>query len=272
MTLDLLIKFINQYGWPGIVALIVIMAIYWFVSKKEKKSLSAIEQGFTNMSDAMTKQNEKLINAITASNEHTQERLFTLINKTIADKEETHKYSLSRRAQISEEVDDILFDILSMSHAQRVIMIEFHNSKENLDGLAFMWYDVQHEKQMKGIDSISSKARNLQATNLRPIIKRVNSSKSHIIRLDEKAIENIYSESTVLYSDLKEKEIDVSNIIYAGIYNNDTNNMTGLVAIEYQKGYAYHDDFIDDFTLKEQCTLIENLYTQAARDVNNYKK
>lgn len=275
MALDSLFKLFEQYGWPGMIAVIIILVIYGLITRKEKKSLSVIEKGFTNITDAMAKQNDNLINAITISNEKTQERLFSLVNKTITDnetiKEQRHKYSLSKREEVSEQVDEILFDILNMSHAQRVIMIEFHNSKENLDGLGFLWYDVQHEKQQKGIDSISTKVRNLQATNLRPIVKRVNNSKSHIIRLSAKDIEDIYSESTVLYSYLKEKDINVSNVIYAGVYNNETNSMIGLIAIEYQNEFPYHDDFIDDFTLKEKCTLIEHLYNQATTDINNFK-
>ena len=146
----------------------------------------------------------------------------------------------------------------------KLVLIEFHNSKENLDGLSFLWYDIQHEKQQKGIESISAKVRNLQTTNLRPIIRRVNNEKTHIINLGVEDIENIYNESTVLYDYLMKQ--DLEHIMYIGIYNTTTNELIGIIAIEWHKGYPYHDDVIDYFVLKEKAGMIEHLYNQARID------
>ena len=161
----------------------------------------------------------------------------------------------------------MLFDILLWSNAQRASIIEFHNSKENLDGLSFLWYDIQHEKQQKGIDTLSSKAKNLQATNLRPVIKRINNEKTHIIHLGPEDIENIYNESTVFYQYMK--EIKASHLVYCGIYNNDTNELRAMLCLEYQEGYPYHEDLIDYFILKEKAGLIEHFYNKARIDLAN---
>ena len=272
MSLESLIKLFEQYGWPGVLAIVAILIVYYFITKKDKKSLDTINKGFTGLADTMAKQNEHLIDAITQSNTQTQERLFDLVNKSIENKEQqkqkTHKKSLDTRTEISEPVDDILFDILLQTNAQRVVMIEFHNSKENLDGLSFLWYDIQHEKQQKGIQTLSSKAKNLQATNLRPIIKRINQSKTHIIHLDANDIEEIYNESTVFYSYMK--EINASHVIYCGIYNTETNELIGMIAIEFQEGYPYHEDLIDYFILKEKAGMIEHLYNSARRVIKEY--
>lgn len=265
MSLDSLIKLFENYGWPGIVAIILILVLYYFISKKDKKSLSVINSGFASLTNTITEQNSTLINAITTSNENTQNRLFDLITKSFDDKEMTkkriHHESMGKRNEIGEYIDNILFDILQKVNAQRVTLLEFHNSKENLDGLSFLWYDIQHEKQQRGIQSISAKARNLQATNLRPIIRRVNNDKKHIITLHAEDIENIYNESTVLYSYFK--EINVEHIIYIGVYNIETNELLGMIAIEWQTGHPYHDDLIDYFELKEKAGKIEHLYNQA---------
>lgn len=272
MSLESLIKLFEQYGWPGILAIVAILIIYYFVSKKDKKSLDTINKGFTGLADTMAKQNAHLINAITESNTKTQERLFDLVNKSIDNKEEqkqkNHKKSLDTREKMSEAVDDILFDILLQTNSQRVIMIEFHNSKENLDGLSFLWYDIQHEKQQRGIEALSAKAKNLQATNLRPIIKRVNKAHNHIIHLNPEDIENIYNESTVFYSYMK--EINVEHIIYCGIYNTDTSELIGIIGIEYQSGHPYHDDLVDYFILKEKAGMIEHLYNSARKSIQEY--
>jgi hypothetical protein len=274
MSIESLIKLFEQYGWPGVVAIIAILVVYYFVSKKDKNSLDTIKTGFSSLTTTITHQNETLIDAITSSNEKTQERLFTLISKSLDEndnkKKQYHKASLSKRVEVSELVDDVLFEILQMTNSQRVVLIEFHNSKENLDGLSYLWYDIQHEKQARGIESISAKCRNLQATNLRPIIKRVNNSKNHIAILDEHDIEDIYNESTVLYSHFK--EINTTHLIYMGLYNDVTNELIGIVAIEWQSSFPYHDDLIDLFALKEKAGLIEHYYNQARHDMEELRQ
>ena len=269
-----ILKIFSEYGWPGIIAIIVVLVIYYLVSRKEKKSIDSMNSGFTSLTNTITSQNEYLVKAITTSNEKTQDRLFNLINKTIASQDEIkagiHNYSIGKRLTVSEEVDEVLFELLNMTHAQRTVLIEFHNSKENLDGLAFLWYDIQHEKQQKGIDSISAKARNLAATNIRPIIKKVNNSKTHIVYLNPEDIEELYNESTVLYSYFK--EINVNHAIYCGIYNYDTNELRGLVAIEFQEGHPYIEELVNEFDIKEKCSVIEHLYNQARREIDDHSQ
>lgn len=269
MSLESLIKLFEDYGWPGVIAIVVILVLYYFISKKDKKSLSTINDGFTSLTKTITTQNDKLVDAITESNERTQSRLFELVSKSIDEKEQlkerAHRKSMSKRSEISEYIDDVLFEILQTVAAQRVILVEFHNSKENLDGLSFLWYDVQHEKQQKGISTISAKARNMQATNLRPIIRRVNNDKAHIAVFDEAGIEEIYNESTVLYNYLK--ELNCNHLIYIGVYNTETNDLRALIGIEWQEGHPYHEDLVDYYLLKEKAGMIEHLYNQARIDL-----
>ena len=56
---------------------------------------------------------------------------------------------------------------------------------------------------------------------------------------------------------------------YIGIYNTTTNELIGIIAIEWHKGYPYHDDVIDYFVLKEKAGMIEHLYNQARIDLAN---
>lgn len=274
MSIDTIISIFEQYGWPGLMTITYILFIYFLISKKDKKSNDAINAGFNSLANTITKQNEVLIEKMTESNVTTQQQLFNLVNKAIDDKdnnkEEDHKKSIEKRIEIGEKVDEMLFDILLWSNAQRAVIIEFHNSKENLDGLSFIWYDIQHEKQQKGIETLSAKTRNLQATNIRPIIKRVNSSLTHIVHLDPKDIEDIYNESTVFYQNMK--EIHAAHLIYCGIYNTDTSELIGLLGLEFQEGYPFHDDRIDYYILKEKVGVIEYIYNNARKELTNEHK
>ncbi len=261
MSIESLIKMFETYGWPGMVAVIVILIVYYFVAKKDKKTVDTINAGFVGLSTTMSQQNNTLINAITTSNENTQKQLFDLVTKAIDNKafndEQKHKESLARRSKISETINDILFDLLQESHAQRTFIIEFHNSKCNLDGLAFLWYDMQYERQQRGITPISTQMKSMQLVNIQPIIKRINTADNHIVKLSSDDIENIYNESSVLYSQFE--KTGTNTIIYSGIYNTN-NELIGFIGIEYLKGYPYDDKFINPFVLKEKTTIIESLY------------
>ena len=258
--LNNILEFFNNYGWPGIVAIVLILVIYWLITQKDKSTKETITTGFDKLATSISNQNEHLIDSITRSNEKTQAELFNLVKTTLTERDSAiksnHDKSLDRRFMISEEIGNILWDTMNLYNCQRAIVIEFHNSKENLNGLSFLWYDVQYEKQQRDVTSISNKARNLQASNVVPIINRVNSTPGNIIVLNSNDIEKIYDESTVLYSQFKEHNVE--HIIYSGIYSSD-NKLIGLIALEYQKNHPYHEDIINLLDIKERTAKIAQL-------------
>ena len=258
--LNNILEFLNKYGWPGIVAIVLILVIYWLITKKDKSTKATIINGFDKLATSISNQNENLIDCITRSNEKTQAELFNLVKTTLSERDNTIKYnherSLDRRFIISEEIGNILWDTMNLYNCQRAIVIELHNSKENLNGLSFLWYDVQYEKQQRDVLSLSSKARNLQASNIMPIINRVNNTPGNIIILNSDDIEKIYNESTVLYSQFK--EVNIEHIIFSGIYSSD-NKLIGLVALEFQKNHPYYEDIINLLDIKERTAKISQL-------------
>ena len=258
--LNNILEFFNNYGWPGIVAIVLIIVIYWLITQKDKSTKDTITTGFDKLATSISNQNEHLIDSITRSNEKTQVELFNLVKTTLSERDSViksnHDKSLDRRFMISEEIGNILWDTMNLYNCQRAIVIEFHNSKENLNGLSFLWYDVQYEKQQRDVISISNKARNLQASNIVPIINKINSTPGNIIVLNSDDIEKIYDESTVLYSQYK--ELNVEHIIYSGIYSSN-NKLIGLIALEYQKNHPYHEDIINLLDIKERTAKIAQL-------------
>ena len=258
--LNNILEFFNNYGWPGIVAIVLIIVIYWLITQKDKSTKDTITTSFDKLATSISNQNEHLIDSITRSNEKTQVELFNLVKTTLSERDSAiksnHDKSLDRRFMISEEISNILWDTMNLYNCQRAIVIEFHNSKENLNGLSFLWYDVQYEKQQRDVISISNKARNLQASNIVPIINKVNNTPGNIIVLNSDDIEKIYGESTVLYSQFK--ELNVEHIIYSGIYSSD-NKLIGLIALEYQKNHPYHEDIINLLDIKERTAKIAQL-------------
>lgn len=258
--LNNILEFFNNYGWPGIVAIVLIIVIYWLITQKDKSTKDTITTSFDKLATSISNQNEHLIDSITRSNEKTQVELFNLVKTTLSERDSAiksnHDKSLDRRFMISEEIGNILWDTMNLYNCQRAIVIEFHNSKENLNGLSFLWYDVQYEKQQRDVISISNKARNLQASNIVPIINKVNNTPGNIVILNSDEIEKLYNESTVLYSQFK--ELNVEHVIYSGIYSSD-NKLIGLIALEYQKNHPYHEDIINLLDIKERTAKIAQL-------------
>lgn len=275
MSIDVFINLFDKYGWSGVIAIVVLILGYYFVSRSNKATTTNINNGFDRLTENMVEQNKALIEAVTKSNEKTQDNLMKLVCKSMdkqmtefeQNKADLHDKSLKKREELGKKVDKIIFDILKSTKAQRVAVLEMHNSKANLDGLAFLWYDVQYEKQQRGISTLSEKAKNLQAINLRPVITRINEAKNHIVTFNAEDIEAIYDESTVLYAHLK--ELNVTNLVYSGIYNTDTNELIGLISIEYQEGNLYLDEFIDLFELREATGIIEHLYNDARKELED---
>lgn len=275
--LDNIFQFFNSYGWPGVISVVLVLVIYWFITKKDKSTKDTIINGFDKLATSISDQNEHLINSIACSNEKTQAELFNLIKTTLSDRDNNiksyHDESLNRRFIVSEEINNILWETMNLYNCQRVLVIEFHNSKENLNGLSFLWYDVQYEKHQRNVHSISNKIRNLQASNIVPIINKVNDAPGNIIVLNQDEIEELYNESTVLYSQYK--ELNIEHIIYSGIYSPD-NKLIGLVALEYQKNYPYHEDLINLLDIKEKTAKIAQLLqfskTNTFADVDNVQQ
>ena len=74
--------------------------------------------------------------------------------------------------------------------------------------------------------------------------------------MEEESFEKLYNESTVLYSQFK--ELNVEHIIYSGIYSSD-NKLIGLIALEYQKNHPYHEDIVNLLDIKGRTAKIAQL-------------
>lgn len=260
MDFDTLTSVFNTYGWPGIIAILVIIGLVFFINKKDKETEKQIARSFDKMTDTITKQNDNLVAAICESNQQTQQNLFNIISKQLTEHEikasEIHDKSIEHRLEISEKITKILWDLMNIYHAQRTLVMEFHNSKENLTGLSFVWYDVQYERQQKDMNCISPKSKNLQVSNILPVVNKVNSSPGNIVLYRKEDIEELYNESPVLYSQLK--DIKAENLIYCGMYN-DSNKMIGMVVLEYSEGHVFHEDLINYYDIKSKAAMISQM-------------
>lgn len=248
---DTIIAIFQNYGWPGLIAIIFIIILTYFLNNNQKKSDKKMSEGFEKLSDSMISQNNKLIDAITTSitesNKSTQDQLFNIINRSIKYeneiKKEEHDDKFNYRINISNNITNILKEITNTCHSSRTLILEFHNSNENLAGIPFAKYDVTFEWLSRNVSTISSKCKDMQVQVLSPILPMIKSAKNNIIHYDANDISHtIYNKSSVLYSQLT--ELNVTDVIYSGIYNNN-NILVGVISVEFTKTHPYVEQNVD---------------------------
>lgn len=226
----------EQYGWPGILAIGVLLALWFILQKMLKKSsednIKVLTEGLKNIAANINSQNEYLVQTITEQSTKQQEKVFELLSQSLSahdkEKETKHIESVERRIQISDSIMNKLYEILHYHKAQRAVVIEFHNSKENLNGLSFVWYDVQYEAHQRKIIPIGTSCKDMQLSKLYRIIDDIYKECDGTVIYSKEMMESegIYN---LLYNDV---EKSINGLVYQGIYNNN-NNLIGLVCLEY---------------------------------------
>lgn len=235
-----LIQILTTYGWPGLIGFLVISSIIWYMNKKDKKTSATINNGFDKLAASMAEQNKMLIGALSEQGKETQTQLIGIIKDGLSnyheDAKQTHSDSINRRMNVSETINTKVRDILNVYNAKRAIVIEFHNSKENLAGLSFAWYDVQYEQIQRGVSPICSRCKDMQFSNIIPVVEDVIASKNGIIVYNKEDIEKLYDRSSVLYSQIS-TILEATQLIIAGLYKD--NSLIGLIVIEYSNDFTY---------------------------------
>lgn len=253
-------KVIEECGIAGIIMIAVAGLLYFLINRSDKRQEKNLETMSENLATSIASQNKTLIDTLSISNNKMQDNLLQMLTNTLVnrdyEKRETHEMSMKHRLDISEKMQNKLYDILNMYHCNRTGVLEFHNSKENLNGLSFLWYDLQYEQKRRNVSSISTLCKDMQISNLVPVISKViNHEGTYIYRIED--LTELEKSSPVLYDQL-EKDLDVTNIIYAGLYNED-NAIIGLLFLEYTDQCPLIESIIDIHDIKERATAISEL-------------
>jgi len=236
----------DSYGIIGIIAILIVTFVIYFISNKIKKSnketVTTISSGFEHMAQTLEKQNDKLLDAIISQNTGSQvlneKILETIITKALKDKDiediEAHDENMQRRLQISEDIQQSIHDLLYKYNCDRVFILEFHNNKQNLSGLSFMWYDMQYEQVARGVNSLETLYRDQEASHLIPVITDINDNNGYKIYSVED-LEELQRTTPTLYRKLRiDRELEEA--IMVGLYNKK-NILIGILILEYETGF-----------------------------------
>ena len=167
-----------QYGWAGINAVIVILVLYYggryAIKKMSKNMTTGLEEVGKNLTSEISNQNKELVNTIVNQQNLMLEHIIT----SKKDAEKNHTEMLGERMALTEEIKDSLKDIGHIHGAQRVFVVEFHNSNQNLSGTPFAKWSCTYEWCDKNIASVQFAVKDLQFSALSGAVNKLYNSQA----------------------------------------------------------------------------------------------
>lgn len=256
------------YGVTGLIVLIALTIGYFALKKVFEKSknstTTAIENSFTKMSESLSEtikeQNDKILDAFIIQSNKNNETMHEVLLKALSDKSTndniTHAQSINRRIKISSKVQQKVNNLFYSFNCDRAFILEFHNNKQNLTGLSFVWYDMVYEAVAKGFYTLQNSYKDQEISQLIPVIDAVNDGGGYAHFLLED-LENLKYESTALYNRLR-VERQLTEALLLGLYDS-TNSMIGLLILEYEDGFLPVEKAVDYDDLLSEANAIATL-------------
>lgn len=263
--MESLFNLIQEYGWSTILIFFLIGIIFIGV----KYSIKKIENDVENVSDKIalklsensSEQNKILIGAINKQHEKyvniMNEQNSKMFNIIIAAKEkelDIHTNKLHDRIILTEDINAKLREIGYKYKADRVSILEFHNTSQNLVGVPFAKYSCNFEWINKGSISLQAKCQSLPFSMISCIVKDIFESGGCYKQYKDINVFN--DKSSGLFTVLK--EVHCKSLIYNAIYD-DKNNIIGLLALEYHNQFDENIDMDDLRIDAENITVLLNL-------------
>ena len=251
----------QQYGWPGLIAVIIVTAIIIFL-KYYKKNEKATQESITSMgvtlgdvlSKKLAEQNENIVDMISQQNttlvSTLQETNEKLIEHILNNRDKKHAESLEYRRDISGQMIEIMKELRAETKATRVAILEFHNTNINLSGLGFLSYDMKYERQELGVPTINHLINNREISQLNWVFNNIMNTEDKDKRVfilnlfNDEEKQTLYNEAPVLYDDLVNK-LNVLQVSFVGLYDYNTLKMLGILLIEYNHNHIEQVKYIN---------------------------
>lgn len=189
---------------------------------------------------SMTQQNKELVNLIRQQSEVGQNQI------------KNHKIMLNERMKVTSKINDKVRNLMNLTNCDRVMILEFHNTNENLNGIPFAKYSCTHEYFRRGISQLANKCVNMQFYSISSVIMDMLNKETEQIYYED--IETIAEVNPTLYSLLV--ECKAKSILYTGIYDNK-NCLIGLISLEYHE--RMDENLIDFEEIRTQADIISSM-------------
>ena len=255
--MDVVFDFLDKYGWGGIIMLAVGLILFciekWITNKLTNDVTTGLETVGKQLTDQISQQNDQLLNVIVTQQDKI---LDSILNRKTID-EQKHNDMLFDKIKIAEEINVALKEIMLYHNAQRVYIIEFHNSNSNLSGVPFAKYSCTYEWHDKGVYSLSGKCNSLPFSQIAKITADVLNSENQMIIYTD--MEKFADENISLWTILTVAHSKTKSIVYIAMY--DKNNiLIGMLCLEYYKDHNFTEEEKNQLGVETaQLTSIINL-------------
>ena len=187
------INIFEQYGWAGINAIIICVVLFYggkYVIKKLTANMkTGLEDVGEKLTDKIAEQNDKLADQLSNQNDtlvktiiDQQDKLLGHLLDKKQNEQKNHNEMLGERMALTEEIRSGLKDIGHIHGAQRVFIVEFHNSNQNLSGTPFAKWSCTYEWCEKNVSSVQFAVKDLPFSGLSGAINKLyNSHEQHLI-------------------------------------------------------------------------------------------
>jgi hypothetical protein len=143
------------------------------LNKHSKKMTGDLNALGVNLSNALQKQNDGLINKLSETQDKLLESQLNLVKTLLQQRAEDHKKDLNIRDKVSIPIQDKINHLKDLYRASRVGVFEFHNSLVNLNGLPFKWYDLIYESIARNVRAMTMETKNMPYNILSPITMKI---------------------------------------------------------------------------------------------------
>ena len=183
----------------------------------------------------MSKHNDKLLDALLTQNQNNTRAILDVVNVALVNHRQQnkniHDRNLKLRETASLKIKTKIHDLLNRYNCDRAFILEFHNSKQNMTGLSFLWYDMTFEEIAKGVPTIQTYWKDQEASTLLPVVKDICDEDGFKIYTIED-LEELQHKSTVLYHRLR-IERQLQEAIMIALYGSN-NEIIGILILEYE--------------------------------------
>ena len=247
---------VENYGVLG-VFLIVVGALAFFIIKELKNSnMKLIETQHElnkELNESLSGSLSSMASQLTLSLQTQNEKLIDHIIGSTKQAQEDHKENVLERIAITEDIKEKIKEITILTQASRGLVLEFHNSFENLSGFPFAKYTCTYEYVTKGVIPIMQNISGLQFSSISGVVERIfdKTNTDHIVIAHN--IQELEEISPIMENFIKESS---EAVLWKGLFNPNDHMLIGLLCLEYRNGIP---DRIDKTDIKITAASISEL-------------
>lgn len=259
-------KIVNQYGFPAVFSLILLI---WVLYREKIRSKNKEHDATTDLDDIkknLNSQYSQLATRITDIQTHFESK-FQHIYKCIDDIQQfmtghiTGKYiedTMKVTGTSDALINEILVELRTRYKCDRIIVNRYHNGGVLLGGASFIKMSATHERVGAGTAPISQQCQNIPVSVYPALTNAIQYGKNYIIE----NITTIKNTDSGLYHTLK--NYGVKSCYNVGLYNDD-NNAIGFLSVQFTKDITkLTDEDLDD--INKQVNRIAHALSTTTRN------